>query len=102
MKVLLICMIIFSALGASAAEDFIRGTLFKKNGAWNIFVESDNAAFKKGVLALIKIPKASSKILSEKAFVEITGHQEKCDSAQACFVVQKIKLADYDPLKNKK
>jgi|GEM_PF-4635911 len=105
MKNLLVFTIIFSSYisqaHAMSEESLIQGLLFKKNEKWCIFVESKNAAFKKGVLTLIKIPKSYNKMLIEKSFVEIIGHQEKCASPFACFAVKKIKSAVYDPLKNK-
>lgn len=106
MKKLLFLMLFLPAI-SFAAEDTgtklsIEGTLFKKNGKWHLFVESDSAAIKKGVFALIKIPKAQAKTLHEKDYVAVLGHQEKCASPHICMSVEKIKLTVNDPLKNRK
>ena len=102
MKFIFIIQIFFLSLSSFADEKSIHGTLFKKNGAWNIFIESEYASFKKGTLRLIQMPKIYKKILIEKTDVEVIGHPEKCDTKQICFVVQKIMPTSYDPLKKSK
>ena len=101
MKILFALTICILSLSTFANESSISGTLFKKNEDWNIFVKSEQVAFKKGVLRLTNIPKKYKKILAEKSYVEVIGHEEKCDSNQVCFTVQKIKPTSFDPLKNK-
>ncbi len=99
MKSLFIFLTIIASQSAFAEETLFQGKLFKHNGTWNLFVESENTSFKKGVLELIKVPKAYQETLIDKSFVAITGHIEKCDSRTKCLAVKTMTLSTYDPLK---
>lgn len=83
-----------------AAELKLDGTLFKKDQKWFIFVQSEDATFKKGTLELKNIPPTENKYLVEKAYVRIYGSQFSCGSAM-CIAVKTIKPALFDPLKDR-
>lgn len=102
MRGLIFLLLILPAASLATEKMSLEGTLFKKDGKWHLFVESDNSSIKKGVIALIKIPKSQMKLLGEKYFVVVTGHQEKCESKHICLAVDKIKPAVNDPLKDRK
>ncbi|MCE3009683.1 MAG: hypothetical protein LW875_03625 [Proteobacteria bacterium] len=102
MKKLIFLLLFIPVVGFATEKISLEGTLFKKDGKWHLFVESDNSSIKKGVIALIKIPKSQMKLLGEKYFVVVAGYQEKCESQHICLAVEKIKPAVNDPLKDRK
>ncbi len=102
MKLLLILSFLWPTVSYSAELGGLEGTLYKKSEKWFLFVETESAYFKKGSVALVNIPKEQNKYLIEKSYVQVIGHQEKCESANICMAVKAIKPAIYDPLKGRK
>ena len=102
MKVSFILFMFLSVLGFASDEINLEGTLFKKNGKWHLFVESENSSIKKGVFELVDIPQSEKKFLVEQAVVDIAGKRKTCDSKQICLAVNFIKPTVYDPLKGRK
>lgn len=90
------------SFASEISEISLEGTLFKKSNKWFLFVESDKASFKKGTLELVSVPKEQTKFLIEKSFVQITGQQGRCATQGLCLSVKTIKLAVFDPLKDRK
>ena len=102
MRILAILLFIPLVSFAKAQTDvLLEGTLFKKDNKWFLFVESDKASFKKGTLELTNVPKEQKKYLIDKAFVQISGTQDKCPTHGICLSVKTMKLTTFDPLKGR-
>ena len=102
MRISLVTFSMVVSLFSFAADKMnVEGTLFKKNGKWHLFVESENSAIRKGVIELVDTPGDATKYLIEKAVVSVTGNRKACDSKQICLAVLSIRPTTLDPLKRR-
>lgn len=98
---LLTLIIMWPTLTFASSGASIDGTLFKKEQKWFLFVQSEDASFKKGTIELKDIPTSEKKFLIEKAYVRIFGVRASCGPAM-CLTVKTIKPTLFDPLKSRK
>lgn len=79
----------------------LEGTLYSKDGAWYLFVESESAPIKKGSIELL-LPQAKKKQLGKyliaETYVFVAGKKTECPSQRPCVQVESITPALYHPL----
>ena len=85
--------LMFSQNLTANTKSTVKGTLYKKNGNWLLFVKDASGKIRKGSLKLIISEKIDDELLKEKAYVEAKGQIIKCQGQYVCLDVKSIHAA---------